>query len=80
MFRTRILEVVCFLGTCFFRADVTAGLEWLGERVQVIRGFSSPCPTLTPLRLHQNIQVMDSRSVRGVRDQRERRERPSPTR
>lgn len=27
MFRTRILEVVCFLVTCFFRADVTAGLE-----------------------------------------------------
>lgn len=31
IFRTRIFEVVCFLGTCFFRADGTAGL-WGGER------------------------------------------------
>lgn len=33
MFRTRILEVVCFLGTCFFRVDVRAGLEG-GEGVR----------------------------------------------
>lgn len=35
IFRTRILEVVCFLGTCFFRVDVKAGLEW-GGKCQVI--------------------------------------------
>lgn len=46
MFRTRILEVVCFLGTCFFRA-VRAGLQG-GERVQVTRGVSRCCLTLTP--------------------------------
>lgn len=47
MFRTRILEVVCFLGTCFFRAEVRAGLQG-GERVQVTRGVSRCCLTLTP--------------------------------
>lgn len=26
MFRTKILEVVCFLTVCFFRDDFTAGL------------------------------------------------------
>jgi hypothetical protein len=36
IFRTRILEVVCFLGTCFFRVDVKAGLEWGGGKHQVI--------------------------------------------
>lgn len=27
MFRTRILEVFCFLAVCFFRAGFAAGLE-----------------------------------------------------
>lgn len=31
MLRTRIFEVVCFPGTCFFRADVGAGLDGWGK-------------------------------------------------
>lgn len=45
MFRTRILEVVCFLGTCFFRADVRAGLEGGGGAGHL--GVGSCCRTLT---------------------------------
>lgn len=36
MFRTRILEVFCFLTVCFFREDFTAGLS--GEQTGQVRG------------------------------------------
>lgn len=36
MFRTRILEVFCFLTVCFFREDFASGL--LGEQTGQVRG------------------------------------------
>ena len=48
MFRTRILEVVCFLGTCFFRVDVRAGLEGQGKASGYLAPQHSCCPPLTP--------------------------------
>lgn len=50
MFRTRILEVVCFLGTCFFRVDVRAGLE-SGEGA---RSHGGQCCCLALTRRPQN--------------------------
>lgn len=64
MFRTRILEVVCFLETCFFRVDVRAGLG-VGERVQVTRGVSRRCPTLTHAHPPKN-QCLSSIQVRAL--------------
>ena len=46
MFRTRILEVVCFLGTCFFRVDVRAGLQG-GERGWVTWMSAAAAPSQT---------------------------------
>lgn len=65
MFRTRILEVVCFLGTCFFRADVTAGLEGgKGLRslgASLLGGLPSPPPlTLLPSRAGTHCLMADS--------------------
>lgn len=48
MFRTRILEVVCFLGACFFRAAVRAGLEGRGKASDYLGPRHSCCTLLTP--------------------------------
>ena len=72
MFRTRILDVVCFLATCFFRVAVGAGLEGRGGASgylgpgQLLPGtdstpLPSPPPPLAPMLLC-SAQVRDSRS------------------
>lgn len=37
MLRTRIFDVVCFLRTCFFRADVRAGLDGWRKEFRLFR-------------------------------------------
>lgn len=62
MFRTRILEVVCFLGTCFFQEDVMAGLEREGKGLRFLEVPMAPAlHCLLPSRMDApvHVQVMD---------------------